>query len=122
MPAICFLAYRIGRREWGENAGLACGAFVALYPAQVAFSHLLWSETLYCFLTLWGFERLLAVDRSERLRTVCFAGLLLGAASMTRSTGLGLIGISALCSNRVGFEFVFPLAIVIEIFVWNISL
>ena len=62
--AVSFFAYRIGRREWGEKAGLACGAFIALYPAQVAFSHLLWSETLYCFLTLWSFERLLAVDRS----------------------------------------------------------
>ena len=92
--ASSLLVYRIARREWGEGAGLAAGAFVALYPAQVAFSHLLWSETLYCFLTLFAFERLLAADRRGSLAIALSAGLLLGAASLTRSTGLGLVAVS----------------------------
>ena len=94
--AVSILVYRIGRREWGEKAGLVSGGFIAFYPAQVAFSHLLWSETLYCLLTVWAFERLLAVDRAGSLRSVFFAGLLLGAVSLTRSTGLGLVAVSVL--------------------------
>lgn len=124
--AVSFLAYRIGRQQWGEKAGLAAGAFIALYPAQIAFSHLLWSETLYGFLSLWAFERLLAVDRGHSLSTALFAGLLLGGASLTRSTGLGLIAVSAiwlLLQGRTGVRLAaaFSAGALLLIAPWSIS-
>ena len=80
---------------------------MALYPAQIAFSHLLWSETLYGFLTLVAFERLVAADRDDSITAVVVAGLFLGLASLTRSTGLGLVVVSAcwlLLRGRTGLR------------------
>ena len=82
------LVYRIGRAQWGERAGLTAGAFVAFYPSQVAFSHLLWSETLFGCLVLLALERLLAADARRSARTALAAGLLLGLASLTRSSAV----------------------------------
>ena len=92
--ATAFLAYRIGRSEWGERAGFWAGLLVAFYPSQIAFSHWLWAETLYTALILLAFERLLALDRSGGRSTAVVAGLSLAAASLVRSTGLGLLVLS----------------------------
>ena len=91
-----FLVYRIGRRQWNERVGLVAGALVAFYPSQIAFSHLIWSETLYGFFFLVALERLLATERDGGLGTAVMAGLALAAASLTRSTGLGLLVVSVL--------------------------
>ncbi len=90
------LVYRIGCREWDDRAGFWAGAFVAFYPTQVAFAHLLWAETAYTFFILLAFERLLALDRSGGGRTVVPVALALLAASLMRSTGLVLLGVSVL--------------------------
>ena len=49
-----------------EAGALRAGAVVAFHPSLVAFSHLLWSETLFGFLILAGFDRLLAAERAEQ--------------------------------------------------------
>jgi 4-amino-4-deoxy-L-arabinose transferase-like glycosyltransferase len=94
--ATALVAYRLGRRLWGETAGFAAGGFLAFYPSGVAFSHLLWSEVLYGFLGLFAFERLLAADRNGSARAAVAAGLLLGAAALTRSLGLALTVVSVI--------------------------
>jgi 4-amino-4-deoxy-L-arabinose transferase-like glycosyltransferase len=82
--------YRIGRRTWGATTGLIGATLVAFYPSQVAFSHLLWSETLYGFLLLVALDRALtAVDRGT-VGPAAVAGLALGAAALTRSLGLAV--------------------------------
>ncbi len=85
--AATVLVYRIGRVRWGERAGLAAGAFMAFYPSDVSFSHLFWSETLFGALALGAFDRALAASANARVRTAALAGLLLGAATLTRSVG-----------------------------------
>ena len=94
--AACLLVYRIARRRGGERAGFWAGTFVCFYPSHVAFSHLLWSETLYGFLLLAAVDRLLAADRTGRLRPAILAGVLFGLTALTRSLGLALLAVSAL--------------------------
>ena len=90
--ALSLVTYRLGRRWRGETVGLAAGAFVALHPSLVAYSHLLWSETLYGFLALAAFDRALAAEERSCPRTAMLAGVLFGAAALTRSLGLALLG------------------------------
>jgi len=89
-----FVVYRIGRTMWGERAGLAAGTFVAFYPSHVALSHLLWSETLFGFLILLAFGWLLEADDGNSWKAALLAGLLLGASTLTRSTGIVLVCVS----------------------------
>ncbi len=53
VPAVGIL----GRRAFGERAGLAAAAFVALYPELVWFSAHFWAETLFTTVVWWAFER-----------------------------------------------------------------
>jgi hypothetical protein len=98
--ATTIVVYRIGRRLWNERAGFAAGAFTAFYPTDVAFSHLLWSESLYGALVIIAFERLLRTQEDERGRGAAIAagiaGELLGAATLTRSVGAALMAASLL--------------------------
>ncbi|MGQ0722194.1 MAG: ArnT family glycosyltransferase [Candidatus Eiseniibacteriota bacterium] len=89
------LVYRIGRRVAGERAAFWAGTAVAFYPSHVAFSHYLWSETLYGFLTVLALERLLAADEGGGRGRLLLAGVALGFATLTRSTGLVLLVTSA---------------------------
>lgn len=88
------LVFRIGRARWGDRAGLIAAALVAFFPSDIAFSHLLWSEALYGTLVLAAFERLLAAFEHRRVSAGVAAGLLLGAATLTRSTGAVLVAAS----------------------------
>lgn len=88
----CFLVYRLGRRRWGERAGFWAGTFLAFYPSHVAYSHLIWSETLYTTLVVAAVDRLLAVDEHGRWRDGALAGLFLGAGILTRSLGIAVLG------------------------------
>lgn len=92
------LVYRIGRRLWNERAGFMAGAFTAFYPTDVAFSHLLWSESLYGALVLVAFERLLASQEKRVARSAAIAaataGVFLGVATLTRSVGAAWMAVS----------------------------
>ncbi|ANM28455.1 hypothetical protein ABI59_00660 [Acidobacteria bacterium Mor1] len=94
--ASTLLVMRIGTRLHSEGAGYLAGIAVALYPTHIALSHLLWAETLYIFLTLFGLDRLLTADETGSRRVAAWAGLGLGAAALTRSTGLALLLLSTL--------------------------
>jgi hypothetical protein len=62
----------------------ACG-FVALDPTLVAYSHLLWPETLFLLLFVSAAGSVLAAPRRPRLGLV--AGTLLGCAGLAKSVG-----------------------------------
>jgi hypothetical protein len=89
-----FLTYRIGRERWGERAGLAAGAFTALAPSSVAFSHLLWSECLYTLLVVVAFALLLGAGKTGHSWRALGTGLVLGGAVLTRSVGFSLVAAS----------------------------
>ena len=89
-----WLVWRLGRRRLGERAALASAAFVAFYPALVAFSHLLWTETLFAALVVLAFDRLLAFEESRDRRAAVVAGVASGLAALVRSSGLVLLAAS----------------------------
>jgi 4-amino-4-deoxy-L-arabinose transferase-like glycosyltransferase len=86
--ASCVLLFALGTRWFGVRAGHLASWMCALYPNLIAYSHLLWSETLFVFellLLLW----LLFGSADERLPSAgrsALAGLALGAAALTRGT------------------------------------
>lgn len=92
--ATTWLVWRLGRRRFGERAAFAAATFVAFYPALVAFSHLLWTETLYAALIVLAFERTLAFEESRDLRAAAAAGVASGLAALVRSSGLVLLAAS----------------------------
>jgi hypothetical protein len=82
---------RLGRTVFSSRAGLGAAALAAVYPELVWFSVHFWSETLFVTLLWWGFERALAADASGRWPPAAAAGLLWGAASLTRETALAFV-------------------------------
>ncbi len=79
------LVLALGRAWFGERAGLAAAWLAALYPNLVAFTHYLWSETLFVFLLLAGLVALSRQDGPPRPSAAALAGVLLGLAALTRA-------------------------------------
>jgi 4-amino-4-deoxy-L-arabinose transferase-like glycosyltransferase len=72
----------------GHGSGVVAAALAALYPNFIAFSHYLWSETLYLFLVTWALA-LLALHADRASLTCCLlAGGVLGLAALTREVGV----------------------------------
>lgn len=84
IPLCWLLARRFGTR----NAGLWAAGLAALYPTLVAFSHFVWTETLYIFLAFGALALLASALERPSLAKAGAAGVLLGAAALTRETGL----------------------------------
>jgi Dolichyl-phosphate-mannose-protein mannosyltransferase len=88
-----------GARAFSPRVGLFAAAVTALYPELVWFSVHFWSETVFMVLLWWGFERLLAADAPDGAggtRHAAAAGLLWGAAVLTRETVLYFLPVAAL--------------------------
>jgi hypothetical protein len=80
------LVYLLGRAWLGAGRGLLAAALCAVYPNLIAFSHLLWSETLYIIVFLIPVY-LLTRSRALPGRTACIvAGVFLGLAALTRGS------------------------------------
>jgi hypothetical protein len=88
------------RPRWAIHA--AC-AFVALDPTLVAYSHLLWPETLFLILFTPAIVYLVSSD-GRPLRQV-FAGVLLGAAGLVKAIGFWLAIPMAWAASRPGLKF-----------------
>lgn len=89
-----WLVWRLARRRFGEAAALGAAAFLAFYPSWVAFSHLLWAETLLIPFLVFGFDRVLAAGEDGNRRAAAAAGAALGLAALVRSTALLLLAAS----------------------------
>ncbi len=79
-----FVVYRIGRSWFDERCALVAAALCALYPNFIAFTHYLWSETLFVFLVTLAFAYATKRGHASRAELV-IAGLLFGLAALTRS-------------------------------------
>ncbi len=81
------LVYALGRAWFGARAGLAAAWLAALYPNLIAFSHYLWSETLFVF---WLLLALVALTRSREeppgVGDAVLGGVALGLGALTRGT------------------------------------
>lgn len=90
-----WLVWRLARRRFGDGAALGAAAFTAFYPSWVAFSHLLWAETLLMPFLVLGFDRALAAGETGDRRAAAVAGAAFGLAALVRSTALVLLAVSA---------------------------
>ena len=80
---------------------VAC-AFVALDPTLIAYSHLLWPETL--FLILFTPALVCLLDSEGRPARQIMAGLLLGAAGLVKAIGFWLLLPLAWAASRPGLK------------------
>jgi 4-amino-4-deoxy-L-arabinose transferase-like glycosyltransferase len=81
------LAYQVAGNAWGRRAGLVAAALVGFYPNLIAFTHYNYNEVLYSFLLFLGFSLLVREERvgaARGLRTLLYAGVVLGMATLTR--------------------------------------
>jgi 4-amino-4-deoxy-L-arabinose transferase-like glycosyltransferase len=91
--ASCVLLLALGTSWFGLRAGRVAAWMCALYPNLIAYSHLLWSETLFVFELLLLLWLLMAAGpgRLPSVRRAALAGLVLGAAALTRGTMVYLV-------------------------------
>jgi 4-amino-4-deoxy-L-arabinose transferase-like glycosyltransferase len=82
------LTYFLARRVVPPRAALAAAFVVAVYPALLLYSAYLMAETLFSFLVVLT----LVLWLKRRVWAAMAAGVVLGAATLTRSVGLALIG------------------------------
>jgi 4-amino-4-deoxy-L-arabinose transferase-like glycosyltransferase len=87
--------YDIGRRLGGVGVARFGAGIAALYPNFIAFSHYLWSETIYLFLVLWGLSLIgRHVERPANWKLAA-AGVAFGLSALTRVVGLAFPLITA---------------------------
>ena len=76
---------------WGlfdRRTGLLAGAIAAVYPTFVAYSHLLWAETLFALLITSALAGLVWMERRRVIWPALAVGALFGAAALTREIAL----------------------------------
>ena len=80
-----YLLYLICRQTFGnERTALLAGALAAVYPNLIAFSHYLWSETLFIFLFLAFIYLLLRSTTSWKYRLLTASGVFFALGCLTR--------------------------------------
>jgi 4-amino-4-deoxy-L-arabinose transferase-like glycosyltransferase len=92
---VVFWVYLLAQRWFGLRQAQIAALICALYPNLIAFSHLLWAETLYLVLllpALWLLApRLGAAAVLPTPTESLLAGGLLGAAALTRGSAVTLV-------------------------------
>jgi 4-amino-4-deoxy-L-arabinose transferase-like glycosyltransferase len=79
------LVYALGRAWFDARHGLVAAWICALYPNLIAFSHYLWSETLYTLLLVCAVWLLTRRPQPPQVGAAIAAGVVLGMAALTRS-------------------------------------
>jgi len=93
--ALVGLVFLLGQAFFDTRTGLLAALIAAIYPNLVAYSHFLWSETLFAVLLVAG---LVAVWHAEERRSrllALLAGAALGMAALTREVA---IPVAAVCA------------------------
>lgn len=80
------LVYALGRAWFDRRCGLAAAWLCALYPNLIAFTHYLWSETLFSFLLLGALWLLTRRPGPPTPGSALLGGALLGLGALTRGT------------------------------------
>lgn len=95
--ALVPMVYWLGRRAaacWsggvGHRVGIVAAAIVAFHPTLIAFSHYLWTETLFLFVLVAALVQVVRARDAGSVRSAVGAGLLLGLASLVRALALYL--------------------------------
>ncbi len=94
--ASAVLLHRLVAREAGDRAARVAVLLFAFDPLLVAFSHRLWSETLFIALFLLALDQLLLAVRETGWGRLAVTGLVLGASALVRPmvvTSLPFIGL-----------------------------
>ena len=76
---------------WGlfdRRTGFVAGVIAAVYPTFVAYSHLLWAETLFALLITSALAALVWMERGRVAWPALGVGALFGAAALTREIAL----------------------------------
>jgi len=89
--ATALLVYGLGRVTFGRASGLLAGLLVALNGALIVSGQSIMTETVFTFLLLGLLLALLQAGRSQHWAWALLAGLLLGAAALTRPVAQALV-------------------------------
>lgn len=94
--ALVALAALLGHALFGRQIGLLAGCAAALYPALIAHSHYLWSETLFAVLVTSALLGAVVVERRRSWSLTALTGIAFGLAALTREAALPVSGAAAL--------------------------
>ncbi len=81
-----WLLYRLGKRLFGEPAGLAAAAIGAFYAYFIYYAAALMTETFFILCVLGSLERTLELAENPSWRTALLLGLVLGLGVLLRQT------------------------------------
>jgi 4-amino-4-deoxy-L-arabinose transferase-like glycosyltransferase len=79
------IVYWIGCAWFERRTALIAAAFCAVYPNLIAFSHLLWTETVFTFLVTLAFGLLTNAAPVPSKKRCAIVGMLLAMAALTRA-------------------------------------
>jgi 4-amino-4-deoxy-L-arabinose transferase-like glycosyltransferase len=94
----CVAVYAAGCLILGKRVGAPAGLLLAVFPGHIFFSSLILSETLFTFLVVVAMALILFAgqDKKRGALSAIPAGLVVGAAALTRGQGLFLIIVALL--------------------------
>jgi len=78
----------LGRELFDLRTGLVAGCFAAVYPTFIAYSHFLWSETLFALLATAALAAWVAASTRRSVGMAVVSGAFFGAAALTREIAL----------------------------------
>lgn len=78
----------LGTALFDRRTGLVAGLVAALYPNFVAYSHYLWSETLFSLLVTSALAGLVAAERRRSAALAALSGLAFGMAALARELAI----------------------------------
>ncbi len=82
--ALCLATALLGAVLFDARTGLLAGAVAAVYPTFVAYSHLLWSETLFALLVTTALACAVRAEERRSAALAALAGAVFGLAALTR--------------------------------------
>ncbi|MGE4607804.1 MAG: hypothetical protein AAEJ52_13765 [Myxococcota bacterium] len=85
----------LGWALFGPACALLAAAIAALYPNFIAYSHYLWSESLFAGLVVIGLAGVVHAQRHPSRILAALLGLVFGVAGLTREAAIPVVAICA---------------------------
>ena len=85
---LALLTMVLGRELFDTRSGFLAGLLAAFYPTFIGYSHYFWSETLLVVLLTAALALAVRAAKTDRPIDAALAGLLFGAAGLTREIAL----------------------------------